>query len=99
MVLFLFFGKLRVIRCGNNAEGLLEALLEVVHGLIWGLVEKEAEAMDVVFKVDIDGFTALILCEEGQLLLPIIEEFRAQILLYKRFLDDIFMIWSGSSAA
>ena len=29
---------------------------------------------------------------------PIIEEFRAQILLYKRFLDDIFMIWSGSSA-
>ena len=29
---------------------------------------------------------------------PIIEEFRAHILLYKRFLDDIFMIWSGSSA-
>ena len=30
---------------------------------------------------------------------PIIEEFRTQILLYKRFLDNIFMIWSGSSAA
>ena len=29
---------------------------------------------------------------------PIIEEFRTQILLYKRFLDNIFMIWSGSSA-
>ena len=29
---------------------------------------------------------------------PIIEEFRAHILLYRRFLDDIFMIWSCSSA-
>ena len=29
---------------------------------------------------------------------PIIEEFRAHILLYKRFLDDVFMIWSGLSA-
>ena len=29
---------------------------------------------------------------------PIIEEFRAHILLYRRFLDDIFTIWSCSSA-
>ena len=30
---------------------------------------------------------------------PVIKEFHANILLYKRFFDDIFMIWSGSSAA
>ena len=29
---------------------------------------------------------------------PIIDEFRKHILLYKRYIDDIFLIWSGSSA-
>jgi hypothetical protein len=29
---------------------------------------------------------------------PIINEFRQQIVLYKRYIDDIFLIWSGSSA-
>ena len=29
---------------------------------------------------------------------PIIDEFRKHIVLYKRYIDDIFLIWSGSSA-
>jgi hypothetical protein len=29
---------------------------------------------------------------------PIIDKFRKHILLYKRYIDDIFLIWSGSSA-
>mmetsp|Transcript_40948 Transcript_40948/g.85450 ORF Transcript_40948/g.85450 Transcript_40948/m.85450 type:complete len:573 (-) Transcript_40948:730-2448(-) len=29
---------------------------------------------------------------------PIINEFQQQIVLYKRYIDDIFLIWSGSSA-
>ncbi len=29
---------------------------------------------------------------------PIINEFRQHIVLYKRYIDDIFLIWSGSSA-
>jgi hypothetical protein len=29
---------------------------------------------------------------------PIINEFQQHIVLYKRYIDDIFMIWSGSSA-
>ncbi len=27
---------------------------------------------------------------------PIINEFRQQIVLYTRYIDDIFLIWSGS---
>ena len=29
---------------------------------------------------------------------PIINEFQQHIVLYKRYIDDIFLIWSGSSA-
>ncbi len=29
---------------------------------------------------------------------PIIDEFRRHIVLYKRYIDDIFLIWSGSIA-
>ena len=29
---------------------------------------------------------------------PIIDEFRKHTVLYKRYIDDIFLIWSGSSA-
>jgi hypothetical protein len=29
---------------------------------------------------------------------PIINEFQRQIVLYKKYIDDIFLIWSGSPA-
>ena len=29
---------------------------------------------------------------------PIINEFQQHIVLYKRYIDDIFLIWSGSTA-